>query len=389
MVRRERGRGKTLEYSRAVVGMRGFGLVIVLCGGVLALSGGRASSGTAAGHAANPDPGCAGVLLRADNGAPVPGADAVRGDRVRAVVPDGRGGWYVGGRFWRVGRLARTNLAHLDRTGQVDPAWNPRLDGSVTALALSGGTLYLAGAFHTVGGARRAGVAAVDAATGRPTAWQPPPPPPGAQVDTLAAERDRVYLGWTTGIVVVDAKTGRALPPAIPGGSPFAVQGERAYVTGGSYYTSLRALSTTSGTPVPWNVDARGYMSQVLTDRVRVIPGGRFRTGGRRGVKVAAWETGSEGRTLWLARVNGFFVNAVAVAGGRVYLGGLFVAVDGKPRPRLAAVDVARGLATTWKPRWNADRRWTPLTIAATATRVFVGAAVTSQGNVPPCARRP
>lgn len=127
--------------------LRVFGVVVAVIAGAVSLAGRRSPISGPTRDAAAAEPGCAGVLLRADSGAPVGGADAVRSDRVGAVVPDGRGGWYIGGRFWRVGGLARTNVAHLDRDGHVDRSWHPRLDGVVRALALSEGTLYLAGRF--------------------------------------------------------------------------------------------------------------------------------------------------------------------------------------------------------------------------------------------------
>lgn len=137
-------------------------------------------------------------------------------------------------------------------------------------------------------------------ASGRVKSWVPQERI-GADLDTLVAEGDRVYLGWSEGIVAVDAQSGDAVPPTIPGGSPFAVQGGHAYVTGGGY-GSLRAFSTTSGEPARWNVAARGYLSQVVADPMRVLASGRFQTSGRRGVKVAAWETSSGERRSGLPK---------------------------------------------------------------------------------------
>jgi hypothetical protein len=64
-----------------------------------------------------------------------------------AIVPDGAGGYYVGGRFTHVGGLPRKNLAHVLASGAVDPAFAPIVDGDVLALALDGGRLYVGGDF--------------------------------------------------------------------------------------------------------------------------------------------------------------------------------------------------------------------------------------------------
>jgi hypothetical protein len=41
---------------------------------------------------------------------------------IYSAIPDGAGGWFLGGRFNRVGNFARTNLAHLRADHAVDPA---------------------------------------------------------------------------------------------------------------------------------------------------------------------------------------------------------------------------------------------------------------------------
>ncbi len=61
---------------------------------------------------------------------------------VDVVVPDGSGGWYIGGSFSHVGGLARNNIAHILPDYTVDPAWDPNADDGVFALAVSGGTVY-------------------------------------------------------------------------------------------------------------------------------------------------------------------------------------------------------------------------------------------------------
>lgn len=44
---------------------------------------------------------------------------------VLAALPDGQGGWYLGGEFTEVGGQPRESLAHILPNGTVDPAWAP------------------------------------------------------------------------------------------------------------------------------------------------------------------------------------------------------------------------------------------------------------------------
>ncbi len=336
-------------------------------------------------HATAPVPvPCAGVLLRASDGAPVAGADTIYGDAVFAVTGDGQGGWFIGGEFWRVGARPRTNLAHLDRNGRLVQSWRPVVDGTIASLARAGRTLYVAGSFRHVDGIARDGVAAVDTVTGRTTAWLPSV----RKVDQIAATRSAVYLASGQTITPVDPRSGAANGAVLDGGGPFAVTPIRTYLfTGGPYYGGLNAVETSSGEPDEWASGARGSFSSVTTAGGRVFATGRFQTASRRHIGLAAW-TSDNARLLWIANSDGY-VNSAAPDGNRVYLGGLFQFLGKQKRPRLGAVDISTGRALAWNPRWNTDLRWTPVAVAAAGGRVFVGAAVTVAGNPPACARKP
>lgn len=93
------------------------------------------------------------------------GTAAVVDGEVDASIPDGTGGWYVAGEFSRVGGQERSGVVHLDATGALDPTFDVDAIG-VTAMALSGDTIYLGGEFFGVGPVGRPAVAAVSATTG-------------------------------------------------------------------------------------------------------------------------------------------------------------------------------------------------------------------------------
>jgi hypothetical protein len=60
---------------------------------------------------------------------------------IRAAIPDGNGGWYVGGGFIHVNGQVRKRLAHIRSDGTLDPDWQPEANGngvSVTSLARIG-----------------------------------------------------------------------------------------------------------------------------------------------------------------------------------------------------------------------------------------------------------
>ena len=84
----------------------------------------------------------------------------VDGD-VHASVPDGAGGWFIGGEFSHVAGLPRAGLAHLGSNGELDPTWAPAayaprrsLEDTVTvqALGVVGDVVYVGGSFTQIDG---------------------------------------------------------------------------------------------------------------------------------------------------------------------------------------------------------------------------------------------
>src|SRR5437867_4471114 len=65
---------------------------------------------------------------------------------VYAVAADGQGGWFIGGGFVSVQGHPRQGLAHVLADGTLAP-WNPGTSGTIYAMAVDGGRLYVGGTF--------------------------------------------------------------------------------------------------------------------------------------------------------------------------------------------------------------------------------------------------
>ena len=140
-----------------------------------------------------------GVPIDASSGVPVAGFPKITGT-VFAAVPDGSGGWYIGGSFTSVGGLARNRVAHIDASNNVT-AWNPNANNEVRALAVSGSIVYAGGLFNgagSIGGATRSFIAALDATTGLASTWTPNA---NGVVNTLTVNGSTVYAGGTFTII--------------------------------------------------------------------------------------------------------------------------------------------------------------------------------------------
>lgn len=257
------------------------------------------------------------------------------------TLATGGGRVYVGGSFqWMGSATKRLGLAAVDPTGQVTD-WNPGLawvpdpleylhglSGTVHALAVVGGTVYVGGDFSNVGGQRRRNLAAIDA-SGRVTVWNPDASGP---VFALAPSGDTLYLGGQFGsvggmgrfnlaAVKVSGEVTAWAPQADAFVTTLGVAGDTVYA--GGYFTMVRgearsnlAAIRADGTLLPWSPGpfsgADGHVSYVPTSPP---------------------PTG-----IW----------SLAVDGGTVYVSGDFGSVGGVARHHLAAIDASTGRPTAF-----------------------------------------
>jgi hypothetical protein len=310
---------------------------------------------------------------------------------------------YVGGDFQAISGAPRANLASVNAAGEVSP-WNPGVDGTVHALLATPDALFVGGAFADVGGRPYANLVAVDLDGGPPLTagqlgWHPSP---NAVVTSLAADEGTLYVGGfftglgsteRPGLAAFDAHLdlspwapplGRATPDPTdaPGATALAVLGGIVYV-GGHFDTvagkpsDCVALVGTDGRVLdasgsglrayPWHeVSALAAM-----DDGRVLMAGQFfglpwapssEPPGLRATIPGAAFLGAGGSSTavsvaayMLDTTRAFYppqVRAVAVAGGKAYVGGAFHwdLPAGRVVDDLAAIDVASGEIAEWTP---------------------------------------
>jgi len=323
---------------------------------------------------------------------------------VYRVVPDGQGGWYLGGRFGSVKGVPRNNLAHIDADGNVSD-WNPNTDGYVFDVELSGGTVYASGNFRHIGGLGRNGIAAIDAVTGVPTHWNPSA---DGAVFQIEVSNGIVYAGGRFDnignkarhrLAAIDAVTSAATdwdpnpdltPTYYTEVDVLTLSGGLLYVggifssIGGQNRNLLAAIDTTSGMATAWNPSPSAPYPIVATiaslavDGGTVYVGGQFRNiGGQPRTNFASVDAGSGLATALIADANDG-VLALAVSGGRVYAAGQFTQIGGQERGRIAALDAGSGSILDWQP--NAAS--TVQALAVGGNTVFAGGEFNSLGGV-------
>lgn len=353
-------------------------------------------------------------------------------DAVESCVADGAGGWFIGGRFKTVGGLPRVRLAHILSDGSVDPAWAPSVDNTsstafvhVNALALSGATLYLGGDFTSVNGQPRQILAAVDAATGLLKDWNPnagDAQPYYQGVTALAVSGSTLYVGGgftSIGgqprkfLAALDAATGQVLPWDPNANSDedsnyavacLAVSGSRVYV--GGFFTKIgsqtrrgmAAVDAATGALTDWNPNVTGSSGfpgvlALAVSGSRVYAGGDFNfIGGKARNGLAALDASTNGTaTDWDPKVS-LTVRALAVSGSTLYAGGYGVKDNGSGSSVTGSIafaaDVATGALTAWAPNPSGfSQNLTSVNddvyaLAVSGSRVYLGGSFKSVGGL-------
>jgi hypothetical protein len=214
---------------------------------------------------------------------------------------------YAGGGFTTIGGISRRRIAAIDLATGQPTAWNPDANSTVYALALSGSTLYAGGAFTSIGGQARNRIAALDAVTTAATAWNP-----GADnfVNALVAAGSTVYAGGAFANI------------------------------GGKPRRCVAALDTVTTTAMTWNPDADNSINTLVLSGSTLYAGGYFTNiGGQSRSRLAALDPVTSSVLAWNPNPNYTILAVHATAGGRVYAGGTFTSVGGQSRYCFAQFD--------------------------------------------------
>jgi hypothetical protein len=323
-------------------GTDGVVLNIERSGNTVVMSGGFERVGRVLG-------GC--VSLDLQTGRTTPDFPRVDGD-VTALIPDGSGGWFLGGFFTRVGSLPRAGLAHVLRTGEVAD-WSPRVKGWVSVLALRENLLYIGGSFTEIDGVSRNNAAAVDIRTSAITNWNPDatggPGASGPAVGVIVPQGNTVFVGgWFSRI-------------------------------GGADRTCIAELDAETGRATSWRGDVIGLVRAIVVHGNTVFVGGDFtQAGGQPRERVAELDARTGHVTAWNPGVgisrteyggHDEYVATLRLVGSTLYVGGLFRRAGGQPRGSLAALDTKTGAPTEWNPNPVENEYPRIPTIAAMAVR--------------------
>ena len=288
---------------------------------------------------------------------------------------------YVGGSFQKVAGAPRTGLAALDAQSGRALVWDPEADlfentrdffnpGAVAALAAGPQGIVAGGEFASVGGVVHRGMAALDAKTGRPLAWDPHV---HGGVLGLAHARGRIYFVGSFDRVDGQERNGAAaldsglrlsnwkiLPLEAGNAQNVTVIGRRVILTGSfngveprQGHGSIAAFDAETGRFLHWGPpDLVGNgVGEVFAGLGHVYAVGV--SGNASTVALLNSRTGVFERYLFDNRDEGDLYTA-ALRGRTMYVGGAVVRINGQKVSHLAAVDALTGRLLPWRPSVDA-----------------------------------
>jgi hypothetical protein len=303
-----------------------------------------------------------GLAMLDATGAVGPRSDAEAPGWVTSVARQPDGGLVVGGYFDTVDGQPRGNLLRLKADGSFDSDWRVDADSDVVAVAAdSTGRVYVAGSFLTLGGVAATRLARVEGDGVVDPQWKPAP---NSGLHALALDGDdRLYVAgdFTTMAGLRRIRLARfTADGALDDWAPyypeviFALATDATHLYIGGYGDLVRVAFDATEADNTWIVDQNNRVQALAVAGGQVYVGGNFTTLGfqdRHGLARvpangpatvdAAWDPGSEGAS----------VSALLPLGDALYVGGAFDALGGAPHPNLAKLALDSGVAQPWNPK--------------------------------------
>lgn len=268
---------------------------------------------------------------------------------------------YVGGAFSHVGPNTGSGIPLQYGCGIAAPKY-AKVNGEIlAAIADAEGGWFIGGSFTAVGGRPRLHLAHI-LAGGEVAEWSPDP---NKQVHALALSGGTLYVG----------------------GQFDSIAGEPRSL--------IAAVDVATGQATSWNPDAAGVLAEfpvVAALAVRqdtVYAGGNFLSIGGQPRRYLAAVDARTGQALAWAPAPSYRVTVIALEGNTAYVGGRFAQIGGQSRLLAAAVDLTSGAATSWDARiTNRVRQyWEPppevMTLMVRDGAVFIGGMWDSLGGQP------
>ncbi len=342
------------------------------------------------------------ALLKTNDVTPDLKFPLVEGGKVIACASDGKGGWYIGGTFTKVGGVERLHIAQISADGYVTN-WNPTADGEVTKIVVYGNYVYVAGYFSRIGGLERHYLAKLKKTDGSAVDnWNPKP---DEMVFAIAPAGNYIYVGgrflhiggttrqFLAKLKVSDGSLVTDWYP-IPDHTVRAVvvHGGNVYVGGdftsfwgiGAWYYAARLDTVNGGVGGHfWHPTPNHRVTDITIVNGNIFLAGEFTQLGIDTTvdrQFLASVEGYEGKPdLFFEPNPDNFLHGIKAYNGKLYVYGQFTHIGGLPIQRVARINVDYGLSIdqSWEPNPTSTVR----DIAFNGNNVLIGGNFSSAGG--------
>ncbi len=322
---------------------------------------------------------------------------------IKVCIPDGNGGWYIGGKFTKVGDSVRNYLAQINAGGTISD-WNPDPNGEIERIAIGGDYVYVSGYFTSIGGQQRHYLAKLNKTDGSAVlGWDPEP---NDIVFAIAPAGNYIYLGGRFNNIagshrpfLVKLKTSDGslvtewypIPDNVV--RTVAISGSNIYVGGdftsfwgiGAWYYAARLNDTTGGVGGEhfWRPTPNNRVTKIVLDGGHIFLAGEFTQIGIDSVMPRQFlaEVGTDvGKTslIWQPNPNNF-IEDITASDNQLYVVGQFTEIGGKKINHVARIDESYGSPDeSWIPNSNS----TVYAIAFNGDKVLLGGGFSSVGGI-------
>lgn len=263
---------------------------------------------------------------------------------VYASIPDGQGGWYLGGDFTTVGGVECSKIAYISATGIVSQVTPDVINGSVRSLLIYNGHLLIGGTFTQIGTLIRNRLASINLSTKTFTDWSPNL---NGQVNAIANAGDSIIVGGAFTSIGTALRSNAAM------------------------------ISYNNGSTLPVLINFNSGVNAILVSGNSVYFGGSFTSiNSVTRNRLAAIQLSNGTLSSWAPNANSS-VNTLAIGGSNIYIGGGFTTINSVSRNRVASVNASNGNLNSWNPNANS----TVNVLLSIGSKIFVGGFFTSISN--------
>lgn len=237
---------------------------------------------------------------------------------IRAISPDGQGGYYIGGDFTTVNGNPRNNIFQIDAQRNLT-SFSPNVQGEVNELFFDNGKLILKGFFY--------------------------------RINNQDLNRFAVYY-TASGVFNQTFTSDNSVNTFIADGRNFTVNNGFLYFYTYSTGSKLCRFQLYSAFPTIEQLPLSTYgtiSDLIFRNDTAFIFGGFTQIGTALRNNTAAINTSNFQVLPWYPNANGNIYSA-AIDGNKMFVSGSFTSIGGRPCTKIAAINIQTSLAFEWYP---------------------------------------